>query len=101
MWALDEHEMCVCDLAVLLNMTKSAISHQLRTLREANLCENRREGKIVYYSLPTTMYASFCRNWSYAYQREKSRGKVSCFPRLYKHKKKEKLNEPIDVAFCF
>lgn len=51
MWALDEHEMCVCDLAVLLNMTKSAISHQLRTLREANLVKNRREGKIVYYSL--------------------------------------------------
>ena len=36
MWALDLHEMCVCDLAVLLNMTKSAISHQLSTLRENN-----------------------------------------------------------------
>ena len=36
MWALDESEMCVCDLAVLLNMTKSAISHQLRSLRQAN-----------------------------------------------------------------
>ena len=43
--------MCVCDLAVLLNMTKSAISHQLKTLRLANLVKNRREGKIVYYSL--------------------------------------------------
>ena len=50
-WALDEHEMCVCDLAVLLNMTKSAISHQLRALREANLVINRREGKNVFYSL--------------------------------------------------
>ncbi len=50
-WALDEHEMCVCDLAVLLNMTKSAISHQLRALREANLVANRRDGKNVYYSL--------------------------------------------------
>ena len=50
-WALDEHEMCVCDLAVLLNMTKSAISHQLRALREANLVINRRDGKNVYYSL--------------------------------------------------
>lgn len=50
-WALDESEMCVCDLAFLLNMTKSAISHQLRFLREANLVKNRREGKIVFYSL--------------------------------------------------
>lgn len=50
-WALDEHEMCVCDLAILLNMTKSAISHQLRALREANLVINRREGKNVFYSL--------------------------------------------------
>ncbi|MGI6728190.1 MAG: ArsR/SmtB family transcription factor [Anaerovoracaceae bacterium] len=51
MWALDINEMCVCDLAVLLNMTKSAISHQLRTLREANLVKFRREGKNVFYSL--------------------------------------------------
>ncbi len=49
--ALYESEMCVCDLAVLLNMTKSAISHQLKTLRLANLVKSRREGKIVYYSL--------------------------------------------------
>ena len=51
MWALDEHELCVCDLAALLNMTKSAISHQLRALREANLVVNRRDGKNIYYSL--------------------------------------------------
>lgn len=51
LYALHESEMCVCDLAVLLNMTKSAISHQLKTLRLANLVKNRREGKIVYYSL--------------------------------------------------
>ncbi len=50
-WALDESEMCVCDIAVLLNMTKSAISHQLKTLKEANLVKFRREGKVVYYSL--------------------------------------------------
>ena len=50
-WALDENEMCVCDIAVLLNMTKSAISHQLKTLRQANLVKFRREGKVVYYSL--------------------------------------------------
>lgn len=51
MWALDESEMCVCDLAVLLNMTKSAISHQLKSLRQANLVKFRRDGKVVYYSL--------------------------------------------------
>ncbi len=50
-WALDESEMCVCDIAVLLNMTKSAISHQLRSLRDANLVKFRKEGKTVYYSL--------------------------------------------------
>jgi DNA-binding transcriptional ArsR family regulator len=49
--ALDINEMCVCDLAVLLNMTKSAISHQLRSLKEANLVKFRKEGKVVFYSL--------------------------------------------------
>ncbi len=51
LWALDESEMCVCDLAVLLNMTQSAISHQLRVLKQADLVKNRKEGKIVFYSL--------------------------------------------------
>ncbi len=51
MWALDESEMCVCDLAVLLNMTKSAISHQLKSLKAANLVKHRKEGKVVFYSL--------------------------------------------------
>lgn len=51
LWALDESEMCVCDLAVLLNMTQSAISHQLRVLKQARLVRYRKEGKIVFYSL--------------------------------------------------
>jgi len=51
LWALDESEMCVCDIAVLLNMTQSAISHQLRVLKQARLVKNRRDGKVVYYSL--------------------------------------------------
>jgi ArsR family transcriptional regulator len=51
LWALDEAEMCVCDIAVLLKMTQSAISHQLRLLKQADLVKSRREGKIVYYSL--------------------------------------------------
>ncbi len=50
-WALDESEMCVCDLAVLLNMTKSAISHQLSSLKQADLVKHRKEGKVVFYSL--------------------------------------------------
>ena len=51
LWALFESEMCVCDIAYLLNMTQSAISHQLRVLKQAKLVKNRKEGKIVYYSL--------------------------------------------------
>ena len=46
-----ESEMCVCDLAELLEMTQSAISHQLRVLKQMKLVKNRREGKTVYYSL--------------------------------------------------
>ena len=51
LWALDEAEMCVCDIAYLLNMTQSAISHQLRVLKQVKLVRNRKEGKVVYYSL--------------------------------------------------
>ena len=49
--ALNCHEMCVCDLAVLMDMTKSAISHQLRVLRENNLVKFVKKGKHAYYSL--------------------------------------------------
>ena len=49
--ALNIEEMCVCDLAALLNMTQSAISHQLRILKTARLVKSRKHGKIVYYSL--------------------------------------------------
>ncbi len=51
LWALDGAELCVCDLAVELNMTKSAISHQLNSLRASKLVKYRREGKNVFYSL--------------------------------------------------
>lgn len=51
LWALDRSEMCVCDIAALLGMTKSAVSHQLKSLRLCNLVKSRREGKVVYYSL--------------------------------------------------
>lgn len=49
--ALYQSEMCVCDIAVLLEMNQSAISHQLRVLKQADLVKYRREGKIVFYSL--------------------------------------------------
>ena len=49
--ALLYSQMCVCDIAVLLGMTKSAVSHQLRVLRQTRLVKYRRDGKIVYYSL--------------------------------------------------
>lgn len=51
LWALDQGELCVCDLAALLNMTKSAISHQLKNLRQEKLVKYRKEGKNVLYSL--------------------------------------------------
>ena len=49
--ALFESEMCVCDIGKLLNMTKSAISHQLRILRQNKLVKARKSGKEVFYSL--------------------------------------------------
>lgn len=54
LWALNCHSMCVCDLAVLLSMTKSAISHQLKSLRLMNLVKYEKQGKVVYYSLADT-----------------------------------------------
>ncbi|MBF1045570.1 MAG: helix-turn-helix domain-containing protein [Peptostreptococcus sp.] len=50
-YALLESEMCVCDIASLLDMTQSAISHQLRVLKKARLVKFRKEGKTVFYSL--------------------------------------------------
>lgn len=51
MCALDKSEMCVGDISVLLDMTVSAVSHQLKILREASLVKTKRQGKIVFYSL--------------------------------------------------
>lgn len=51
LYVLLEAEMCVCDLAQLLNMTQPAISHQLRVLKQSQLVKYRREGKTVFYSL--------------------------------------------------
>ena len=51
LYALDKSELCVCDISSLLNMTISAVSHQLKLLRESNLVKTHREGKVIYYSL--------------------------------------------------
>lgn len=51
LYVLFESEVCVCDLAEALNMTQSAISHQLKILKQNKLVKNRREGKSIFYSL--------------------------------------------------
>lgn len=51
LYALSAQELCVCDLADAISMTQSAVSHQLRILKQARLVKFRREGKIIYYSL--------------------------------------------------
>lgn len=51
LYSLFESELCVCAISELLGMTQSAISHQLKVLRDGNLIANRREGKTIYYFL--------------------------------------------------
>ena len=51
LYALYESELCVCDLADVLGLTQSAVSHQLRLLKSSKLVKFRREGKTIYYSL--------------------------------------------------
>ena len=51
LYVLKCQEMCVCDIAQILNMSQSAISHQLRVLKQMKLVKNRREGKTIFYSL--------------------------------------------------
>lgn len=51
LYALFQSELCVCGLAEVVGMTQSAVSHQLRVLKQMKLVKNRREGKTVYYSL--------------------------------------------------
>ena len=51
LYALFECELCVCDIALVVGMSSSAVSHQLRVLKQAKLVDYRREGKAVFYSL--------------------------------------------------
>jgi ArsR family transcriptional regulator, lead/cadmium/zinc/bismuth-responsive transcriptional repressor len=68
--ALSCSEMCVCDLAALLEISESAVSHQLRLLRTTKLVKNRREGPVLYYQLIDT-HLSFLIEKTMEYNREK------------------------------
>ena len=61
LYALLESEMCVCDIAQLLGLTQSAVSHQLRILKQARLIKSRRDGKTVFYSLADDHVATLLR----------------------------------------
>jgi len=62
LYALAKAELCVCDLAAILGVTRSAVSHQLRTLRNLHLVKFRRKGKMVYYSLCDDHVTRFLRD---------------------------------------
>lgn len=61
LYVLLEAEVCVCDLAKLLGMTQSAVSHQLRLLKQARLIKSRRDGKTIFYSLADDHVATLLR----------------------------------------
>jgi len=61
LYALMEAEMCVCDISVLLGMSKSSVSHQLRVLKQSNLAKYRKAGRAIYYSLADDHVRTICR----------------------------------------
>ena len=61
LYALTEAEMCVCDISVLLGMSKSSVSHQLQVLKQSNLIKYRKAGRVVYYSLADDHVRTICR----------------------------------------
>ena len=61
LYVLSESELCVCDIAEKLDMTQSAISHQLKILKQSKLVKNRREGKAIFYSLADSHVKSIMR----------------------------------------
>ena len=61
LYALTEAEMCVCDISVLLGMSKSSVSHQLQVLKQSNLIKYRKAGRVVYYSLADDHVKIICR----------------------------------------
>ena len=61
LYALMEAEMCVCDISVVLGMSKSSVSHQLRILKQSNLVKNRKAGRVIYYSLADDHVRTICK----------------------------------------
>ena len=61
LWAVEKREMCVCDLAAMLGLSESAVSHQLRLLRNLQLVSNRRDGVVLYYRLADRHVAQLIR----------------------------------------
>ena len=61
LYALTEAEMCVCDISVVLGMSKSSVSHQLQVLKQANLIKYRKAGRVVYYSLADDHVKTICK----------------------------------------
>ena len=62
LYVLFEEEVCVCDIAMLLGMTQSAVSHQLRVLKQAHLIKSRRVGKTIFYSLSDSHVSTLLSN---------------------------------------
>ena len=77
LYALDNNEMCVCDIANLLNMTKSSISHQLKLLKDNGLVKSRKNGKEVYYMLDDCHVSSVV--------------EIACQHVIHKEKENEKI----------
>jgi DNA-binding transcriptional ArsR family regulator len=61
-YALSQHELCVCDIASVLEMSQSVVSHSLRALRQMRLVRSRKDGRIVYYTLDDDHIASLLRD---------------------------------------
>jgi DNA-binding transcriptional ArsR family regulator len=93
--ALRKVEMCVCDLAAFLGLTESAISHQLRRLKDLALVKSRREGQVIYYSLDDEHVAELL-NIGIAHVSESDdRGQIS----EDRGKDKKKANSQCDLRF--
>ena len=101
LYVLFEAELCVCDIAQLLNMTQSAISHQLRILKQNRLVKNRRDGKSVFYSLADSHVKTIIREWSISRSSEKAvlLQRIFYIRRNKTMKKKFKLMD-LDCANC-
>ena len=106
LYSLFESEMCVCAIADLLGMTQSAISHQLKTLKDANLVGNRRDGKTIYYFLSdehvrTIIAKGFEHLIEEREEQEDEKADLCCRPVLKSGKTKKAFKlDGLDCANC-